>query len=278
MEEKNFTEVTRKRPARWILWLILLIIPLCLAAATVINLATQVTGVLPIANGGTNTSSTLTGLVRGGSALTASELSGDVTTSGSNAATIAASAVTASKADVTVKGYATAGAGLLNPAATTDTKLAEISLSAGYLNSSNKALDIFSHVVVVSGTTQTPTYTLKLKLCTVSGCGSGTVLTLVTFGATGAMTASNTVHAELHMQLMTTTTGSSGVVEPAGMGVLNITTVGTGGVIWNDLNNAGSSTIDLTAALFLDVMGQISTQSGTKNSMQARLTTARPVN
>lgn len=46
-------------------------------------------GTLAIARGGTNTGSTLTGLVRGGAAYTASELSGEVTTSGSNAATVA---------------------------------------------------------------------------------------------------------------------------------------------------------------------------------------------
>jgi hypothetical protein len=45
--------------------------------------------IVPIANGGTNTSSTLTGLVRGGLSYTAAELSGDVTTSGSNATTAA---------------------------------------------------------------------------------------------------------------------------------------------------------------------------------------------
>jgi hypothetical protein len=248
------------------------------AASTLINLAKQVIGVLPIANGGTGTASTLTGLVRGNaSAMTAAELSGDVTTSGSNAATIASSAVTATKSDATVNGYATAGAGSLNPVAVTDTKLAEIALGTGYLNTSAKALDVYSHVVVITGTTQTPTYTLKLKLCTVSGCGSGTALTLLTFGATGAMTASNTVHGEINARVLTTTTGASGVVESAGMAVLNITQVGTGGILWNDINNAGSSTIDLSAALFLDVMGQISTQSGTKNSMQARLTTVKPV-
>ena len=42
---------------------------------------------VPVSKGGTGTGSTLTGLVRGGSPLTAAELSGDVTTSGSNAAT-----------------------------------------------------------------------------------------------------------------------------------------------------------------------------------------------
>jgi len=46
-------------------------------------------GTLAVARGGTGTSSTLTGLVRGNaSAMTAAELSGDVTTSGSNAATV----------------------------------------------------------------------------------------------------------------------------------------------------------------------------------------------
>lgn len=58
--------------------------------------AASITGTLAVANGGTGTGSTLTGIVRGNaSALTAAELSGDVTTSGSNAATLANTAVAA---------------------------------------------------------------------------------------------------------------------------------------------------------------------------------------
>lgn len=54
-----------------------------------LSLTAGVTGTLPIANGGTGTASTLTGLVRGsGSAMTAAELSGDATTSASNAVTV----------------------------------------------------------------------------------------------------------------------------------------------------------------------------------------------
>lgn len=50
----------------------------------------HVTSVTPIAKGGTGTAATLTGLVRGSaSAMTAAELSGDATTSGSNAVTLA---------------------------------------------------------------------------------------------------------------------------------------------------------------------------------------------
>jgi hypothetical protein len=60
--------------------------------------AANVTGVVGVVNGGTGTASTLSGLVRGsGSAMTAAELSGDATTSGSNVVTIAASAVTTAK-------------------------------------------------------------------------------------------------------------------------------------------------------------------------------------
>jgi hypothetical protein len=67
----------------------LLLGSLCFAATTLINLATQVTGVLPIANGGTGTASTLTGFVRGNaSAMTATELSGDGSTSGSGTFTL----------------------------------------------------------------------------------------------------------------------------------------------------------------------------------------------
>ena len=58
--------------------------PIAVSAAGAIS----ITSPLPIANGGTNTASTLTGIVRGGASYTAAELSGDVTTSGSNAATV----------------------------------------------------------------------------------------------------------------------------------------------------------------------------------------------
>jgi len=51
------------------------------------TLATAATP-LSIANGGTATSSTLTGIMRGGNPMSAAELSQDVTTSGSNAATV----------------------------------------------------------------------------------------------------------------------------------------------------------------------------------------------
>lgn len=63
---------------------------LTMAAATQINLTSQVQGILPIGNGGTGSAALSTGVVRSASGtLSGSELSGDATTSGSNAVTVA---------------------------------------------------------------------------------------------------------------------------------------------------------------------------------------------
>ena len=97
-------------------FLIAAVAPLVImGAVTQIDLTIQVKGILPTGNGGTGTASTLTGIVRGGTAYTAAELSGDVTTSGSNAATVAkingTSITTNSSADQTVITTASATAG-----------------------------------------------------------------------------------------------------------------------------------------------------------------------
>lgn len=84
-----------------------------------VALGSEVSGTLPIANGGTGTASTLTGLVRGsGSAMTAAELSSEATTSGSNAVTLSNAAVIGK----VLTGY-TSGAGTV---ASTDTILQAI--------------------------------------------------------------------------------------------------------------------------------------------------------
>ncbi|MGA3295268.1 MAG: hypothetical protein ABSE45_14970 [Candidatus Acidiferrales bacterium] len=70
---------------------LLIAAPLLMAAATQINLATQVKGILPGANGGLNANAgAFTGILREASGTgSAAELSGDATTSGSNVVTVA---------------------------------------------------------------------------------------------------------------------------------------------------------------------------------------------
>jgi hypothetical protein len=111
-KKRALTFQRRQRHAAVLTAAILLIAFGAVAAVTQIDLTANVKGILPIANGGTNTSSTLTGVVRGGSSYTASELSGDVTTSGSNAATVAkingSSITTNAAADQTIISTASA--------------------------------------------------------------------------------------------------------------------------------------------------------------------------
>jgi hypothetical protein len=60
----------------------------CTSQSVDLTVAGSVSGPLRTGAGGTGTNTTLSGIVRGGSPLTASELSGEVTTSGTNATTI----------------------------------------------------------------------------------------------------------------------------------------------------------------------------------------------
>jgi hypothetical protein len=150
-------------------------------------------------------------------------------------------------------GAATTGAVTISSSAT-DTKVVELALPTGYLNTANKVFRIEARGIYTT-TGIAPTLTFKVKLCTVSGCGSGTVLTLYAAPATGATTsgASNTWIVE--GPLGTITTGSTGTVM---LHAQACTVLGaTGGTACTptiDANTAASSTIDLTAALFLDVM------------------------
>ena len=72
----------------WLIIFLLFCLGWCLGAVTQLNLTTQVSGILPIGNGGTGSSALPTGVVRSASGtLSGSELSGDCTTSGSNVVT-----------------------------------------------------------------------------------------------------------------------------------------------------------------------------------------------
>lgn len=126
---------------------IFLIGAMLMGAATQLDLATQVRNVLAIANGGTGTASTLTGLIRGSaSAMTAAELSGDCATSGSNA-------VTCSKVNGTsVPTNSAADQALVTTASATGAWKALADTSAGGLAETyNTTTHAFGTIAVLSG-------------------------------------------------------------------------------------------------------------------------------
>jgi hypothetical protein len=148
-------------------------------------------------------------------------------------------------------------------ATTSDQSLMELALGAGYLNSLKQPFNFNGAGVYSTPTLSTPTLTYKVKLCTVSGCGSGTVVTLVSI-VSGAVSASaSNANWNINLTGYTATIGTSGNMEIHGLLSVDLGTTGTiSDTIYNDTNTAVSGTIDLTAALFVDFTVATSTSSG----------------
>ena len=193
-------------------------------------------------------------------------LTGDVTTaSGALATTLAASGVTAgtyNQVTVDAKGRVNAGSnpGVSNTTAvtvtgavSTDQNLMSITLPAGSLNVTGKIWKSYAGGVYTTVASGAGTMSFKAKLCTVSGCGSGTVVTLATFGPTVAQSASATnMPWNIELPIVTGATGASGTVFPEGsLSVVLGTSATAGGVIHVAQTTAASAVIDLTAQLFL---------------------------
>jgi hypothetical protein len=135
---------------------------------------------------------------------------------------------------------------------TTTQTLQELSLAAGYLNSTTQPWIIRGGGYYSSAATA-PTLTFAAKLCTVSGCGSGTVVTI--FSVVTGTVGISAVNAGWNVDLMlnTITTGASGTVLAKGFATVDLGTTGaTADTVYNDTNTAASSAIALTGALFLD--------------------------
>lgn len=159
----------------------------------------------------------------------------------------------------------------VNTNVTTDQQLMELSLTAGYLNSLGKPFRIASEGVYTTQTGQTPTLTFKAKLCTVSGCGSGTVVTLVSITTTATNSAQTNLNWGLNLNMATAATGATGNLETHGLLNVDLSTSPTAAdAVFGDTNTAVSSNIDLTAALFLDWTVAFSTNAAGANTCTQR--------
>ena len=198
---------------------------------------------------------TMVGAIAATGTNTATTCSNQAVTVVSSLAVPTCSTLTNSFMNTTVMGIgaATTGAVTISSSAT-DTKVVELPLPAGYLNTSNKTFRIEARGIYTT-TGITPTLTHKVKLCTVSGCGSGTVLVLYSAPATGATTSGASNTWIVQGALGTISTGATGTVM---LHADACTVLGASGATactpTIDANTAASSTIDLTAALFLDWM------------------------
>jgi hypothetical protein len=154
-----------------------------------------------------------------------------------------------------------------NNSVTTAQQLQELSLTAGYLNSAS--FPTLIHSSGIFSTTSTPSLTLTFKLCTVSGCGSGTVVTLAALASATTVTGANNQF-NANLKCGTKTTGSTGNLICHGVAAIDLTSGSVVTTTYSDANTATSSNIDLTAALFLDTFATFSSAS-TSNTITDQL-------
>jgi hypothetical protein len=151
-----------------------------------------------------------------------------------------------------------------------EAQLKQLSLPAAALNVANRHVKVFATGRYTTASAQTPTLRFRVYLCTVSGCGSGTVLTLADF-TTAATTASITNSWSIEGDLGTISTGASGTLEAKFWQQVQL---GTAADLTPETRltqtNAASSAIDLTAALFLRITVLMSS-SNASNTVTARM-------
>lgn len=141
-------------------------------------------------------------------------------------------------------------------ATASDQNLQQLTEVPGVLNYINKTMEIKTFLTFTSGASGNGTWTIKLKLCTVSGCGSGTALTLVTLGPTGTQIASATnAPAVCTFYVTTAAVGATGTVWAHGDCTTETTsvTLQTDSPSFVNVTTAVSSTIDLTGQLFWQI-------------------------
>ena len=140
----------------------------------------------------------------------------------------------------------------------TDQNLMSCTIPAATMNRVGRALKIWTAGIYSTEAANASRITIKAKLCTVHGCGSGTVITLasITSGANGTgvttlpfnSSAISTVH----------TAGTSAAFETHGQMAIDLTAAGAADSVYNDGNTATVGTIDSTAKLFLQITGTFS--------------------
>lgn len=168
-----------------------------------------------------------------------------------------------------------------NANSTSAQALMEVAVPTGLLNvatgSSNGTTLIHGSGIFTIQTLQVPTISVVTKLCTVSGCGSGTVVILATNTTTATVAATaNTWN--LNLKMATVATGTSGTLLTHGSLAIDIGATSTiADSVFNDSNTAASSAINLTGALYVDFFVTFSAQPTTPfNSFTQQVGSVEP--
>lgn len=155
----------------------------------------------------------------------------------------------------------------------TDQLLMACTLPANLLNVVGRTLRIFAAGVYSTAATSTAQMTLKVKFCTVSGCGSGTVISPINIQtiALASVTVTNNAW-NINAYPTTQTAGASSAYEAHGFISIDLGSLTTAAdSIFDDVNTATVGTIDSTGQLFLQVTGAFSAASSSNAFTERQL-------
>jgi len=165
----------------------------------------------------------------------------------------------------------------------TDQTLMACTIPAGTLNRVGRSLRIIANSIYSTPAASTTAMTIKVKICSVSGCGSGNVLTAatITSGALGTIQVTNNA-IQLPLYLTVQTAGAALAVEAHGcMNIDLAASISAADTVFCDNNTATQtgtpSAIDSTAQNFLQITGAFTVASGS-NSWSNRQLVAETIN
>lgn len=167
----------------------------------------------------------------------------------------------------------------VNANVTSDQNLMTCTLSANLLNVTGRTLHVHAAGIYSTAASSTAVITAKAKLCTVSGCGSGTVISLINIAsaALGTVTVTNN-NWDLDFYATTQTAGASAAFETHGQFLIDLGALtSTSDTVYADTNAATVSSIDSTAQLFLQITYAYSAGS-TSNSVSQRQSVVEVLN
>jgi hypothetical protein len=161
----------------------------------------------------------------------------------------------------------------VNANVATDQNLMACTIPAGTLNRVGRSLRIKAKGIYSTPAASTSQMTVKIELCTVSGCGSGTVITPISIQSTALGTVQITNdNFSLRSEVTTQTAGASSAYEASGEFLIDLSTLATAADSeFGDTNTATVGTIDSTAQLFLQTTFAFSNASASNSATQRQL-------
>ncbi len=165
----------------------------------------------------------------------------------------------------------------------TDQTLMACTIPAGTINRVGRSLRILTSTIYSTPAASTTAMTIKVKICSVSGCGSGNVLTAATITSSALGTIQVTNNAiQLPLYLTVQTAGAALAVEAHGcMNIDLVTSISGADTVFCDNNTTTQtgtpSAIDSTAQNFLQVTGAFTVASAS-NSWSQRQMVAETIN